>query len=133
MPRTSIRATALSHSKAHAHIVLNALGRDICQEKEENSLASILDPGVLLPCRKQFPDLGKSDPSAPRGIVCGVLIFSSEQTSAQDTEPSLAPSSPIAFVCLCAQNNPVCDGAVPYGQNEGNNGVYSQPAKDPGP
>jgi hypothetical protein len=46
------------------------------RKREENSLASILDPEVLLPCRKQFPDLGKSDPSAPRGIVCGVLIFS---------------------------------------------------------
>lgn len=41
---------------------------------------------------------GKSDPSEPRGIVCGVLTFPSEQTSAQDAKPSLAPSSPVAFV-----------------------------------
>lgn len=54
---------------------------------------------MLLPYRKQFPDSDKSDPSVPRGVVCDVLIFLPEQTSAQDAEPSLAPSSPIAFVC----------------------------------
>lgn len=58
-------------------------------------------PGDAHPWEKTAPGSGRTYPFVSFGEVCAVVwMFSSQQMSAQDTEPALAPSSPAAFVCL---------------------------------